>query len=241
MQSIDKTVHRFYAVQGISPLQFACEHYSKCRNGCRRFTQALEPYIGRSYGKHGVPRLLFISSNPPSGSKPAQSRTIQARRRWEETKCHQNSLPKQLHWHRTHEFAWRLLRHTLPKLETKKSCQYFAHTNSAKCTTNEPGGREGPGRLFRNCQEYLPGEVATFRTDILVTQGKKAQYSIEQAFPEFKERNSKSLDCGYRLFQIAGHRILWIHTTHPSAYGKFNRERRDFWGYWVNVARSFLR
>jgi len=240
MQSIDKTVHQFYAARGISPLRFTCEHYSNCRNGCRTFAQAREPFIGRRYGEHGAPRLLFVSSNPPKGDMAGESRTIQAVRRSEETECHQD-LPKQLHWYRTHEFAWRLLQHVLPKLDIENSCQYFAHTNSAKCTTNKPGGREGPGRLFHNCQEYLRGEVTAFRPDILVTQGKKAQCSIEQAFPKFKERNSQSLGCGYRTFQVDDYSVLWIHTTHPSAYGTFNRERKDFWDYWVNVARRFLK
>src|SRR5271166_1732844 len=114
MQSIDKTVHQFYAARGISPLRFTCEHYSNCRNGCRTFAQAREPFIGRRYGEHGAPRLLFVSSNPPKGDMAGESRTIQAVRRSEETECHQD-LPKQLHWYRTHEFAWRLLQHVLPK------------------------------------------------------------------------------------------------------------------------------
>ncbi len=237
---IATAVKRLYKSNKISPLQFACKHYAECRQGCRNFTPTREPFIGREYENSRF-RLLFISLNPPRGSKQPQHRTVQSVRRWEENECHRKHLPHQRHWYRTHEFACKLLEGFLPEIEVENACRFFAHTNSAKCTTNEPGGRQGLERLFRNCEEYLQGEIDTFHPDIIVTQGNMARRGVERSFPKYQVKHSSSLECSYRILKIRHRRVLWIHTSHPRNFGAFNRERRDYWGYWARVTKNFFR
>lgn len=240
MEKIVVAVKRFYKANKIAPQQFACKHYAQCRQGCRKFTQAREPFIGSEYNKRKLPKLLFISSNPPSGDKRPQDRTVQAARR-SESKFDHRKLPRPLHWYRTHEFAFELLKGFGIDLEIDDACRFFAHTNSAKCTTNDPHGREGAERLFRNCEEYLRGEVEAFCPNIIVTQGRMAQRGVAKAFEKFEDRHSTTLPCGYRILSIRNRQVLWIHTTHPRNFGEFNRERREYWGYWARVVRNSFR
>lgn len=167
-----------------------------------------------------------------------------AARKWEHTLDH-TKLPKQLHWYRTHEMAFEIFRrfHRAPQ-QVCNSCCYFAHTNSAKCTTNASNGREGPAKLFRNCQEYLPGEIKALKPQIIITQGKMAGMALQALGAEGpargrRKQKASGLSSGFRTIKVGGSKILWIHSSHPRNYGPFNQERRDRWSRWALAAYRF--
>jgi len=243
MDDVVEAVRQYYRGNKIAPLSFKCEHYAECRKGHPSFVKAREPFIGRRYGKDGLPRLLFISSNPPRGSRKPEDRTLTAARRWEETICDHSRLPKPLHWYRTHEMAhgiFKQFKQAAP--EVIDCCRYFAHTNSAKCTTNAPNGREGPARLFRNCQQFLRGEIEALEPDVVITQGKMAGIALRDALGargasiRGHKQNNTPLTVGCRHIVIGDRKILWIHSSHPRAYGPFNQERDNRWVRWARVA-----
>src|SRR4029450_4768902 len=104
------------------------------------------------------------------GPEP-QKRTLQAMRESEPTPC--TPGPKGKHWYETHELAHRILepiatarhRRSLP---FDHVCQYFAHTNSAKCKNLAMGTRQGRSILFQNCRQFIRGDAEILRPDVSV-------------------------------------------------------------------------
>lgn len=166
---------------GSRPLVSPADMRGGCSEGCSEFTQAREPLIGPKYETGLVPRVLFVSLDPPEGGEDPEKRTAEAMRS-SEKECNHAALPKSRHWYRTHEFALRLLEPYVPGLQLDNVCQFFAHTNSAKCSTNQPSGKSAHWKLFENCREFLAGEIDILSPDIIVTQGDAARVVIQQHF-----------------------------------------------------------
>ena len=251
--SIVEDVRRHYEANGISvpvTTPFKCKHLDDCKRCCARFTEGSEAYIGGEYEKGLVPRLLFLSLDPGSNVDDktgkewsVAERTIDGGRAWEE-KLPLDCLPKNRHWFRTHELAWRLLKQFIapppeppPEPDIKP---YFAHTQSVKCCMNKSGKREADYRLYKNCREYIPGEVAALRPDIVVTQGIRAMEAIQASFPGTAMAHPKHQDRDHMTLDLEGRQVLWILTYHPRNYGGFNRQRRDRWQAWEKAAAEFV-
>jgi hypothetical protein len=239
MAKILDNLKRFYVENGISASRFACEHQDDCRTVCSEFTEAREALVGCEYENGVVPRLLFISLDPPFGEDDATKRTVEAMVKWEEG-CDHSKLPKSRHWYRTHELALTLLKSFKPDLRLEHTCKYFAHTNSAKCSTNQEGGRSANWKLFENCREYLRGEIEALKPDIIVTQGDAARIAIEHHFVGCDIKRSDLPRCHHGILNSGGRSVLWVHTHHPRHFGEFNRERRECWDHWAAVTRSFI-
>jgi hypothetical protein len=172
--SILDDVSRYYREQGISSVvqPFQCRHLSDCKRNSPGFVESREPYIGREYEKCGtglMPRLLFISLDPGQECAASDKRTCVAQQAYEEEDCNHSELPQNSHWYQTHELAWRLLRNFDATVSLGSACRYFAHTNSAKCCMNKLHNRQADGQLFKNCREYIPGEIEVLAPNILVT------------------------------------------------------------------------
>jgi hypothetical protein len=206
-----KKLKGYYDRVGISALAFRCKHYEECKSACEdqsKFTTAREPYIGKFYGKRGLPKLLFLSLDPGDSDgegndkRSRESRTIEGMRKGN-LLLSIKEMPKQRHWYKTHQFAWLCFDElrkianlnldigntdskTFFKTQTDidKIKHYFAHTNSVKCCVNNLGSKQANRTLFDNCREYIPPELRIVNPQILVTQGKAAQSVIKQAIKE---------------------------------------------------------
>ncbi len=74
--------------------------------------------------------------------------------------------------------------------------------------------------LFKNCQEYLPGELEILCPDIIVTQGAEAQKAVG-SFYELLER----IDEYASKIHMNSREVFWLHTYHLGNWGAFNRQR----------------
>ena len=232
-------VKRFYEKEGISAANFRCKHLRDCKRNCTNFTEAREAYIGREYETGAVPRLLFLSLDSGDGDVAPETRTLEACRVWEETKCDVNALRRNRHWYRTHELALTLLLPFKPDLSLPTIHSYFAHTNSAKCCMNKRGNSAADLHMFENCREYIPGELIALQPDILVTQGDMAKNAVESSpFSSTVDGNMKG--CGHAVLDLGSGKVLWIHTYHPRYFGGFNRQRRECWRKWADVVSGFV-
>jgi hypothetical protein len=140
-----------------------------------------------------LPRLFFISLDSATDivGRSSEVRTTAAINKWESKQ--QRSVDgdpdfrKQAHWYQTYKFAHHLLtpiaqhRHAWPP-SFPKMYRCFAHTNSAKCKDSSAGTAQAHARLFRNCSQFIPGEVRALAPDLIVTQGKFARESIAGTF-----------------------------------------------------------
>lgn len=229
-----------YDRSGISARNFRCRHRPDCSRGCKSFIEAREAYVGSDYELGTLPRLLFLSLDPGK-VKGSRDRTLEGVRSWEEQRGDVSTLPKNRHWYRTHEIAWIILQRFDNSLTLRETFRYFAHTNSAKCCMNKPGGKQADRHLFRNCREFIPGEIGALRPDILVTQGKMARIAIEAAIPPFRLISEAERGiCDYRILGIDQRQILWIPTHHPRNFGGFNLQRRRCLKRWADFATRFI-
>ena len=226
----------YYKRKGISPLDFRCQHLQACSNGNNGFVEAKGAFVGTQYERGTLPRLLFVSLDPgsSSGYSSPKQRTVVSVRLQEEQQCDVTKLHQNRHWYRTHELACLLLKRIKPDLQIKDSHSYFAHVNSVKCCVSNKNHRSAPPILFRNCKEYIGGEIAILEPDILVTQGKKAREAIQQSFKISESLEDKPI-CSHAWIFMEGKKVLWFHTYHPRNFGKFNQQRRECFENWAEI------
>jgi len=229
-----KSLDAYYQHNGISPLHFCCRHWQACSEGNQRITQAKSAFVGTCYEKGVLPRLLFLSLDPGCSDSEPQRRTVECVRSLEENECKVAELEKQRHWYRTHELALILLNKFQADMRIENSHLYFAHTNSAKCSMNNKNHKQAKNKIFKNCREYIGGEITILKPDILVTQGKFAKVAVEKVLG-IPEGSDDSQVWSYKWVHIGGKKTLWFQTYHPRNFGKFNQQKDECFGNWAKI------
>jgi hypothetical protein len=251
--SILSDLRAYYAKSGISATHFKCPMATTCRSACNDFISACEAFVGSEYETGRLPRILFISADPArdlSNRDPSRRALEFVRLREErEPRPQQGSraFPRHAHWYQTFRFAHDLLNPlaraagfgSIPFADTRK---YFAHTNSAKCKDAAQGTDQGRDLLFRNCRQFIPGEVRALRPDAIITQGIRARDSIAGAFRVLATNVCpENPRYRYQVLNIEGKDVLKIEMSHPTARGGlYQREVREAWDWYMRVGRDFL-
>jgi hypothetical protein len=236
----------YYVSKGISAKNFSCQHFDDCSSGCENFTKAKEAFVSTGYEKRILPRLLFVSLDPGKAKPNAKYRTLESVRNDEEINFDLSSLDseKSRHWYHTHVLAQFILGKFQFNLHKSQVHHYFAHTNSAKCCQNKEKKGKADKKLFRNCREFIPGEVEILQPEILITQGAEAEESILGSFPELNLTDFNILDNNLpevRIISILEKPTIWIHTYHPNCYGDFNQQRREKFGLYSKLIFGFIK
>ena len=240
----------YYVEHAISPANFRCSSRPWCSADSPDFAEAKATFVGPRYEEGRLPRLLFLSLNPGRARRDWRHRTIEAVHR-NELATDLGTLPKNLHWYRTHQLAHELLRQLRPTLLLEEVRLYFAHVNSAKCTPNKPGSANTDPRLFEKCRRFIPGELGVLRPEIIVTQGNWAREAILKSL-ELREHVVQRLDApGYKrdaYYETALVKVepgtdscLWLHTYHPRDFGRFHPQRVHCWPRYAKEVGRFWR
>ncbi len=241
----------YYRAQGIAACDFHCRHLADCSRGAGDFVEAREPLVGDQYVAGGLPRLLFLSLDPATdlcGRAPEQ-RTVAAVTAWEYEQLHPISgapnFMKQSHWYKTYSMAHAILA-SIARSRGKQSPgfsemhRFFAHTNSAKCKDASRGTAQGVARIFRNCSEFIPGELAVLRPDILITQGKRAREAVHGRLPVVRRGVDPSGQYVAEVVDLAGHHAVKLETHHPNRKdASYYNEARDAWPWYIKVCAVF--
>lgn len=232
-------LREYYRNQGILSTHFTCDKKDWCRGECANFTGPKSASLPSGYERHERPRLLILSSDSGSGDPDPESRLPEAVRRFHEKSFWPRARGS--HWYRTHELAWYILWRLDPDhaLQIHDVNRFFAHTNAAKCSENNPGSRQAKPTLFRNCRPYLSAELEILCPDILVTQGDQAGNAVCDLFDtspievptSFLDSQKTETDqLWLRRFASARHireitnltekSVFWLRTAHPTPRGK---------------------
>lgn len=233
----------YYRVNGIWPTEFRCRHLPTCSAGEDAFTFAKASFVGPLYFGGPHPRIVFLSLDSGDGSEDPSRHTLAAVRTIE-LERDVARLTKTQHWYLTHALAYELLREFVPSLRVESTTPYFSHVNTAKCSVNRPGRREAPKRLATNCQQYLPGELAILKPDILVTQGASAREAVMRQLAVLHHRElkvEKATGATGVIQGLADGGTLWLSTHHPSAYGVFWPQKTHLWPLYRQLAVDFVR
>lgn len=252
-----ETLRAYYAANGISAEGFDCPHGragGSCRSISKDFVTAREAFVGSDYERGTLPRVLFVSIDASSdhpGRAPGQ-RTLEYMRYWEENGkspphgCNPDALPKNLHWYRTHEFAYGVLARTatargIRPFRIGDVHRYFAHTNSAKCKDAARDTEQGPALVFDNCRPFIAPEVRLLQPDLLATQGDWGHRSIDGQFPiERTMVSAAHPEFSCEVLRVDDRQVLRFRLYHPRAFGKFNKQRREAYGWYAAVATAFF-
>ena len=236
-------LENYYRKCGILSTDFRCRHLAECR-GClpptpvdattpkeaeNTFTEAKAAFVGDRYCKC-VPRLLFVSLDPGSVLKHSdpkynhilpKSRTLSGV--WEGNTRIMREIAKgksipRLRLDGTNQVAEAILRAFSGIPQGEHAMRFYAHVNAAKCTTNKKGRKQADKELFKNCREYLRGEIDILSPDIIVTHGGKARRGVKHAFL----RVTTAVVCknALEIHPENGKRLFWLHTYHPSSFGR---------------------
>ena len=254
-----KKLENYYRGVDILSTEFNCEHREKCSKGAADFTEAKSAFVGTRYGENGMPRLLFISSDPGGAkiltkdggiidfTKPA-NRTPEGVQRLVIERVRRGIKSPSPRAKSTCELARCILQafdSSAAKMNEEELTQNFAHVNSVKCCENNPGKAEAKNAaLVRNCRRYLRGEIAAFAPDILIAHGKKAEQSVLFAFR--KDANKKEVAPNAYELQTSDGEFFWLQTPHPSSFGRkhFLAQKRGEdggpgWAGYVELMQQF--
>lgn len=240
----------YYRSRGIAATGFRCRHLPDCSRGAGDFIEAREAMVGDLYVERTLPRLLFLSLDPATDccGRGPRDRSTDAVTRWECAQQHpvegSPTFRKQSHWYKTHTMAYSILtpiaRHRgeqEPKFSEMH--RYFAHVNSAKCKDAAKGTAQGAARIFRNCREYVPGELEVLRPDFVIAQGKPARealdgLSIVCSGTDGSGRYESS------VIRLGAHEAVKFETHHPNRKDdSYRNEVRDGWPWYLRVAMTF--
>lgn len=226
-------LEQYYRSKGIAALDFRCPFFQWCSRGSPTFTPAVPAYVSSGYEARTLPRILVLSSDSGSGFHDPQKRTLEYKR-WHEEEVYRlsdgGSNYKSKHWYLTHWTVWQFLLKFDPSLQIEQVKHYFAHTNSAKCSENNPGRKQAGDLLFKNCRGYLPEEIEILAPEIVITQGEKARQvllSFRQPPEEIKRQifGVKVLPEAVQVVEINHQPTLWVHSYHPNQRQGFFRTR----------------
>jgi len=235
----------YYESNGILSTKFDCPHRSSCSSKTDKFTGPKSAFVSTNYESAVLPRLLFLSLDSGSGEEDPQERLPSAVRRQEEVDRNITKLAKGRHWYRTHELAWYILSKFDKALQLEQVKHYFAHANSAKCCMNKDGHAKANSMLFKNCKQYLGGELDLLMPDIVVTQGNEARTAMGDLV---SNGILKEIDAFAAEVELNKRPTFWLHTYHPSNYGAFNKQRdfnratrkADGWERYASFMANFI-
>lgn len=233
-----KALTAFYRRQRILSTEFTCPQEIECKGDCANFTGPKSASLPSGYERHERPRLLILSSDSGSGDPDPESRLPESVRRFHEGEPFKPRA-RGSHWYRTHELAWYILWRLDPDhaLQIHDVNRFFAHTNAAKCSENNPGSRQASGPLFENCRPYVRAELEFLRPDILVTQGDKARdvvnlfetsrIDMPATLSHLQKTESDrpwlerfTSDRYIRaITNLTERNVFWLHTVHPTSRG----------------------
>ena len=253
-----RALTEYYDGKNILSTRFDCEHREDCRKcgSCNTplritpqdansadntFTQAKSAFVGKHYENAralGIPRLLFVSSDPGSStysSNPEDNFTSDESRtpagvREREITATARGFGRDVHWRTTHELACQILQGfpRCAKLSDMEATPYFAHTNAAKCCQNREGNGEAHDRLFKHCRKYLPEEINILAPDVIVSMGENAMGSVEYALSV--RHGWEDVGCEKEVALSNEQQALWLPIYHPRYAGGFYNHARNKWG-----------
>jgi hypothetical protein len=243
-----ESLSHYYDQVGINPLDFSCAHRDECERACAQrgwtFTEATAALVGRAYG-NGVPRLVFVSSDPVDVQTDPSRRTLHAEREthaqcpvrspalWDKTWMGQ-------HWYQTHLLAWTLLRPFVRKpFEVQGTCEFFAHTRAVRCSNSVSD--EAPKVLYRNCRDHLLGELRVLEPDVIVTQGRKAEREVRHMKLSFVSIAPSTEQCGHAIVTLGSRQVLWLQSYHPSPRARryYIPQKERCWPLWTAALGEF--
>lgn len=217
-----------YEENKILATDFAC----KCKGECYKKLEttpapAKSAFVGSEYEKEN-PRILFLSLDPgKEDPKKPELLTPEAVR--SSVESGEGLEPKNHHWWWTHVLAAYLLgpvttekvrdsTKDYQKEELKRVSSRFAHATAAKCSANKGNKGQAADIFYKNCSQYLSGEIKALAPHVLITQGNYAAKYVN------REMNLGKCDQS-SLQDIEERQMLWIQTYHPITLIR----RNDLW------------
>ncbi len=251
-QNIVEELEQYYNNEGIEPVgssgtleemfkKFKCPNKSLCKEICRKqygdgvgfkfgIPTEIPPiskhYINRRYKDKRIPRIVVVSLSPPMPYDEEDNNG-------ENNGC--NYLKQ--HWRETLALVRSLLKPYLDleparyfeKPSAKIIESLFVHLRTSKCCSSANGGNEEPDKVYKNCGPYLKKEISILRPDVVVTQGKNAEWQAsENVFckAEVCEKiEGVSDSCAYITnLKECGRKVYWMCMYHPCGFRWYKQQ-----------------
>lgn len=229
---VREALRAFYRQEEISNVDFQCPLREQCHAQLGQDIHAgAEAHVGSRYGEPF--KLVIVSLDPGNSADNLNKRT--------------ETIEKQRIENLNHHMdgTCTLLGHLLDMEGNVEIWKHFAMANSAKCCAGNDM-RSVPKALFWKCAPYTLGEVSRLAPDVIVTQGMNASsWTFQKAVTvEAISSDKKSsiiqrefgglrkvvleivqgiVERELKLIDLNGHKVIWMHSVHPSAWGNWSR------------------
>ncbi len=239
----------YYEINGILATNFHCPYYEFCVKGNSELITGKSAYIGQWYEENRLPRILFVSLDPgsdqsfadPVSRTPAGVRAIESISPWQ-------TYNRLWHWHATHRLALIIAQQFKPELTEKDANLIFTHTNSAKCCVKKKGKDMSPGILYKNCRNFIAGELEILSPDVIVGQGSKAQEAVEYSSDDVSDKSDfetiTQIHERIKMIMIKNHTALYIKMIYPTwRNARTIKQEKELYPYYlraVNVYKEIL-
>lgn len=240
-----KELNDYYSENGILSTHFHCKYFDQCVSGSKGLIKGKSAYISTEYEAHSLPRILFVSLDPGSDKsyETPEKRTPEGVRAIEEISPWQSYNPL-WHWHATHKLALLIAQVIRPSLTVKDANRIFAHTNCVKCCYIQDTREMSGDILYRNCKNYLRGELSILNPDILLTQGVKAKEAVAFSTNEISHldeyRTIVDLHDRIHMLSINEHPVLYIQTIHPTwRNDRTRKQEKELYPVYLKAVKTY--
>jgi hypothetical protein len=226
VEELERLRHKligFYACKQIFATEdfhdFQCpkkeDCYSAALHGHGKFTPAREAQLGMHYGRSGL-RIVVVSADPGNALSLEKRKAQIWRKRAEDL----GTRPD--HWARTHEGVQAIVKAvTGEDITTPNDAHlWFAHVSVVRCSANLGGKRQAPAKMYRNCRDYLKGEIPILAPNVIWTQGEQAWWAMSWLARRAEGEKAAIALSKYGVRRVApidyAGRAIVIHTVHPA-------------------------
>lgn len=244
---MNEELSQYYESKRIAPVKkmssydemfkaFCCDNKDDCQEVCRQEYKkenstvadfcfsppivdegvAVSPYYqDGQYRGICIPRIVVLSLSRPKPDlssdllNPPESQASGGGTNW--------------HWPKTLETVRSLLYPVIGNKDDNLIEKLFVHVRTAKCCSNYKGGKSEPGKVYKNCGVYLPGELSILKPDVIVTQGAPARdeaqnhaFNVDRRVTKIKVPSIPS-----RIVNLKGdkRRVYWLPMIFPTYIG----------------------
>lgn len=223
-EEIITRLREYYEENGIIPDErFDCPNKNKCNSKSIPLAQGMQCHVGKKFGELKISALVVSLDCGWGGALNIEERTKEV-----------ENVGNNPHMRGTIKCISNLL---FNNDENKECLQYYAMTNSCKCT-RQNSADQLPDFFYEQCILHKIKEIEILDPDVIYFQGKRALFGLD--FLDIDSQTDGMFEY-LKGLRINGRIIYVVKCIHPSARGRHAQKRKLFYNQTLPMINDFLK